>query len=212
MSPGNLGLGQRQRIHRHPPRSLLCAGGDHFHPLTPVPEQRLVLRRAERLVAGPPLRRPWPARGRHGAPRPAGAVRHTAPASELLPSFDQVDRQGTPRQPRQKALRPASDPLRLHPLASPHISEAVKTSRRTCVPTLNPAALVRTIRRPQLRLLHLEARATPTAWTSRPVDGDGSGGKASRVPTSLRKTPPGFPTPPTPSTTTTHPPAQVDSS
>lgn len=96
-------------------------------------------------------------------------------------------------------------------LASPHLSEAVRQRLRALYPTLNPAALLRTIRRLQARLLHLQAAATPTAWISKAVDGDGSGGKASDFPTAPWKTPPGFPTPSTaPTTTPKRPPSQVD--
>jgi len=96
-------------------------------------------------------------------------------------------------------------------LASPHLSEAIKEPLRALYPTLNPAALLRTIRHLQARLLHLQAATTPAARLSRAVDGDGSGGKAFGFTTAPRKTPAGFPAPPTASTTPRRPPpTQVD--
>lgn len=127
----------------------------------------------------------------------------------FLPSAKLIAKERQGSRVRKRYDRPQTPYARI--LASPHVTKAVKASLRALYPTLNPAALMRTIRRLQVRLLHLQAAATPTAWTPRTMDGDGSAAKASGFPTAPWKTPPGFPTPPTASTTTRAcPPSQVD--
>lgn len=87
-------------------------------------------------------------------------------------------------------------------LASSAVSTTIKASLRRVYPTLNPAALLRTIRRLQHQLLRLEAVSTERAWSLRAVDGAGAAAiPPTRNRTAPWKTPAGLPTPPTASAT-----------
>jgi hypothetical protein len=96
-------------------------------------------------------------------------------------------------------------------LASPDITEEIKQALRERAARLNPAALMRTIRRLQRRLDRLAAATPELPAPSRAVDRDAPAESRHppthpRLPTIAWKTPAGFPTRPTAPATTTETP------